>query len=182
MYLISIDDFAEAIKVGEKNIPFKEISKRYSDGWVRYLKIDEKNIYFREKDFKTQIEKIYAIDKENLKDTVVVAEINHHHIKGRVFYGNRIYEEIELDDDIKIRGLHNCNYDLCFKTDENVWLNEFISDRHLITSQWIEDEEENHLEFVYITDVKENNRIKYEGVCKIYNNCVIIYDHSGYWK
>lgn len=179
LYTIGVDDFAEAIKLGEDNIPFKEISKRYVDGWVRYLEIDEKNIYFREKDFKTQIEKIYAMNKASLQSTVV-AEINHKDIEGRVFYGEKIYEEVKLNDHIRIRGLHNCNYDLCFKRDKNVWFEEFINDRYVIDSQWIEDEEDNCFKFVYITDVKENKCIKYDGTCKIYNDCVIIYDNSGY--
>jgi len=181
LYSISVNDFVEAIKAGEENIPFKEISKRYLDGWVRYLAIDEENIYFREKDFQTQIEKIYAVDKASLQ-TIVMAEINHKYIKGRVFYGNKIYEEVKLDGYMKIRGLYNCNYDLCFKRGKNVWFDEFINDRYLITSQWIEDEEKNYFELVYITDVKQNKCIKYDGACKIYDNSVVIYDNSGYWE
>lgn len=179
--LISLNDFVEAIKVGKENIPFTEMSKRYLDGWVRYLALDEKNIYYREKDFKTQIEKVCAIDKESFQSTVM-AEINHKKIKGRVFYKKNIYEEVKLNEYIKINGIYNCNYDLKFKEEKNIQFYEFISDRYLITGQWIEDEEDNYFEFVYITDIKENKCIKYNGTCKVYNDCVIIYDNSGYWE
>ncbi|GAA0182457.1 hypothetical protein SH2C18_48330 [Clostridium sediminicola] len=181
LYLISVKDFTEAIKSGNRNIPFKEISKRYLNGWVRYLAMDKENIYYREKDFQTQMEKIYKVNKENF-EPIVVKEIDHKKIVGRLFYGDEIYEKIELEDNIMIKGLYNCDYNLNFQNLKNIWFDGLINDRYLITNQWIEDEEDNYFEFVYVTDTKDNKSIKYDGTCKIYNDCVIIYDNSGYWE
>ncbi|QEK13125.1 hypothetical protein FQB35_12785 [Crassaminicella thermophila] len=175
LYVISVDDFVEAIKDGEENIPFKEIKRRYLNGWVRYIEMDEDNIYFREKDFETQIEKKYAVNKLNF-ESIVLCEIDHKEITGNLCYGDRIYEIIESDDYIRLRGIYNCDYNLCFKNDKNVFVEEFINDRYFITTQWIEDEEDNYFEFVYIIDAKDNNTTKYTGTCKIYNSCIIIYD------
>lgn len=181
LYLISVNDFVDTIKTGKQNIPLREISKRYLNGWVRYLPMDEENIYYREKDFETQIEKIYAIDKGKFK-TTVVKEIDHKKITGRLFYGDEIYERVESENSIMIKGLYNCDYNLNFKNLKNIWFDGLINDRYLITNQWLEDEEDNYFEFVYITDTKENKCIKYDGTCEIYNDCVIIYDNSGYWE
>lgn len=175
LYLININDFVKTIKIGEQNVPFKVICKRHINGWVRYLGMDDKNIYFREKDFITQIEKIFAINKTNFESTVV-KEINHKDVKGRLIYdNNKIYEEIESDDSIEIKGIYNCDYNLCFKKDRNISFEEYINNRYLIISQWIEDTEDNYYEFVHITDTKENKCIKYEGRCHIYDSHVILY-------
>ncbi|SHI00930.1 hypothetical protein [Clostridium grantii] len=63
-----------------------------------------------------------------------------------------------------------------FENDKNLWFQKFINHRYLITTKWFEDEEDNYYEFVYIADIKENNKIKYEGACEIYNNHLILYD------
>jgi len=174
LYYIPVNDFVQSIKRGQKNIQFKEIKKRYLDGWVRYLGMDERNIYFREKDFKTGIEKVHALDKEKFVPTVV-KEIHHKNIKGRLIYGDTIYEEVELDHSIEIRGIYNFDDTFSFKKGKNLYFKEMINHRYLICWQWVEDEEENYFEFVHIMDLQSKGHIKYEGACSIYNNDIVLY-------
>lgn len=181
LYLISVNDFTGAIKNGEHDIPFIEVKKRHLNGWVRYIFMDEKNIYFREKDFDNQIEKIYSLDKSDFK-TKTVKEIDHRKIEGRLFYGDIVYEKIESQNFIYIKGIYNCDYELSFKNDMNTYFCDFIGNRYLVTNQWIEDKEENYFEFVYIVDTKENNCNKYDGTCRVHDDIVVLYDNSGYFE
>ncbi len=179
LYYIRVDDFAQNIKAGQ-NIPFIEISKRYIDGWVRYLRMDEENIYFRDKDFNTQLEKIYAVNMQNFKP-VLKKEINHQEVKGTLDYGDKIYDIVDSQDRIKIRKIHEGdNHWSVEKTEEHVFFQELLNDRYIVAYSWMEDEQAKYFEFVYIFDTADGSYTKYDGTCEINGNQIVLYHLSDY--
>lgn len=193
LYFIKVDEFINSIKSGEENIPFKIINKKDLDGWIRYFYSDENYIYYRDKDFKTQKEKIIKMDKDNL-EPIIVKEIDHSMIKGRIMYDNfsetcRIYEEYNEEKGNNIitiiKGHYNCDYNVDFSYNKfqeghrgTYSFFEFIKDRYIIASGWYEDEEENYFDIYYIMDLEEGKGSRFTGSCKVYENNLIIYEST----
>ncbi len=181
LYVISLKQLVEGIKQKEDNIPFEEIKKRWCDGWVRYLGIKDGYIYYREKDFKTQIETIYAVDTKNLEEEGV-CQINHKELQGVLRYDiNQIYEDIKVNGKRIIKGHYGLEGEIEIPANQHLEFGAYIESRYVVTSWWWENETNGiymYKEFVGIQDQNEPNGGEvtiYEGQYHVQDNTVLIY-------
>lgn len=181
LYIISLEKLVEGIKQREDIIPFKEVKRRLHDGWVRYLGIENGNIYYREKDFETQIESIYAMDMESLEEKVV-CQINHQKLEGVLRYdSSQIYEDIKKEGRRIIKGHYGLEEQLEIPVHKRSSFEAYLENRYIITSWWWENEVNGvyeYKEFVGIQDQEEDKAeemLVYEGQCYIQDDIVLIY-------
>lgn len=181
LYIISLDKLVGGIKQRDDIIPFKEIKKRWYDGWVRYLGIKDGNIYYREKDFETQVETVYAINIESFKEKVV-CQINHRHLEGVLRYDvNQIYEDIKVADKRIIKGYYGLEEELEIPMHKRSSFEAYLENRYIITSWWWENEVNGIYEYKEFVGIQDQNEDKaeqmlvYEGQCYIQDNMVLIY-------
>lgn len=108
--IIKVQDFIESIKNEQPSIPFKTIECVSINGWTRYLGMNKSHIYFRTKDFGTQLEKIYSIDKLRLRKKCVI-EINHkkNGDNTRYIYLPQKIQIIKIAEASNIKGILNSN-------------------------------------------------------------------------
>jgi hypothetical protein len=106
--IIRVQDFIEAIKKEQPNIPLKILERVSINGWVRYLGMNQSHIYYRIKNFDTKIEKIYSVDKLRLRKKLVI-EINHkkngHNTK--YIYMPKNIQVLKVIDNIHLKGMLN---------------------------------------------------------------------------
>lgn len=161
--IVGLDTFINDIYDDKCEISFNVIYSTEKDGWTRYLGNDNDNIYFRTKDFKNQIESIYAIHKDNLVSKVDKTykhnnndEIRYDKDKLKVFL-------IKNDDDKRyVTGIYNSNIsDIYHKK-----LGEFdtvIDEEYILTYYWVEDDEDNYYDYSVIKSVVTDIERKYLG-------------------
>lgn len=73
--IIKVKDFINSIKSNLDMIPFKSIDTISITGWLRYIGMNKSHIYYRIKDFKTGVEKIYSVSKFKFRKKIIM-EIN----------------------------------------------------------------------------------------------------------
>lgn len=182
LYVIPLDTLINGIKQREDIIPFREIKKRWIDGWVRYLGMKNGNIYYREKDFETQIETVYAINMESLEEGAV-CEINHLQLRGPLRYDlTQIYEDIRGEEKRSVKGHYGLEETLEIPTHKRLRFEAYLENRYIITSWWWENEVDGvyeYKEFVGIQDrMKQDDEcqmIVYEGQCYVQEGLLLIY-------
>lgn len=180
LYVIPLTSLIEGIKQREDIIPFREIKKRWINGWVRYLGIKNGNIYYREKDFEIQIENIYAVDMENLEESLV-CQINHQQLGGVLRYDlEQIYEDIRGEEKRYVKGHYGLEKSLEIPVHKRLRFEAYLEDRYIITSWWWENEVNGvyeYKEFVGIQDTQGEGvqMLVYEGQCYVEGERVVIY-------
>lgn len=181
LYIIPLKQLVASIKQKGDIIPFEEIKKHWCDGWVRYLGIKDGYIYYREKDFKTQIETVYAVDTEKLEEKNV-CEINHKQLQGVLRYDiNQIYEDIKVNGKRIIKGHYGLEGEIEIPANNHLEFGAYIESQYVITSWWWENETNGiymYKEFVGIQDQKEPDGGEvtiYEGQYYVQDNTVLIY-------
>ncbi|WP_054741772.1 hypothetical protein [Cellulosilyticum ruminicola] len=181
LYVISLNQLVEGVKQKAEIIPFKEIKKHWCDGWVRYLGIKDGHIYYREKDFKTQIETVYAIDINKLEEKSV-CEIDHKVLQGVLRYDvNQIYEDVKVNGKRIIKGHYGLDGEVEIPANKYLTFGAYIESQYVVTSWWWENESNGiymYKEFVGIQDQKEPNGGEmtiYEGQYYVQDNTVLIY-------
>lgn len=177
LYVIKLNDFIKGIKNNIEDLNFIEIKKRCIDGWVRYLCMDKEFIYFREKDFKTQIEDIYKVHKSNLEITKI-KRIEHKEYNGEIYYCEEIGYEYDHEDYIKIESIYPYEYNITIKKEKNTFFADYLNNRYIISFHWYEDEYERYFQFMRIVDNKNNVCYKHNGAFYIYDNYIIVYNND----
>lgn len=182
LYVLPLTTLIEGIKQREDIIPFREIKKRWIDGWIRYLGIKNGNIYYREKDFETQIENVYAVDIESLEERIV-CQINHQQLNGVLRYDlEQIYEDIRGEEKRYVRGHYGLDKTLEIPMHKRLRFEAYLEYRYIVTSWWWENEVDGvyeYKEFVGIQDTQgegiEKQMLVYEGQCYVEGTNVVIY-------
>ncbi len=182
LYVISLDALIEGIKQRGDIIHFKEIKRRWINGWVRYLGVANGNIYYREKDFETQLERVYAVDMESFEEKEVCL-INHQQLEGVLRYNlGQIYEDIREKETRKVKGHYGLERTLEIPMHKRLRFEAYLDNRYIITSWWWENEVNGvyeYKEFVGIQDTLgegvEEQMLVYEGQCYVKGGKVIIF-------
>ena len=175
--IISLDRFVESVKNQCEVIPFYEVHKTEYTAWTRYFGMDDENIYYRVKDFKTKIEKIYSISKKSFSKRLLKAVkmdyegFNiHHDIMNKKIYLTKVSD----NNSAVVSEIYNNNFKITLD-DENESLDGIVDD-YVITSFWIEDNNgDNYKTFVKIKNIKNESLNIYQGICVIINDNLVLF-------
>jgi hypothetical protein len=176
---IDLKKFVEEVKDGISKLSIDTITENHVDGWVRLLDINDCKLIYREKNFQSQIEDVFEMDFSSFEKKKLFS-INHEEITGRLIYDKEIYEEIEKNNRITIKGIFNCDYEVKFIARSNTHYLGCIDKRYIVSSRWFEDENDKYYEYVTIRDKKNNGVVDYAGDCKIFDNVIVIFDSTGF--
>lgn len=176
---IKLDEFIKNIKSSSEEIPFKVYSKRFIDGWVRYVGISDNSIIYREKDFATQIERINEIDCKEFT-TYCLCEIDHSKKRGEINYGVEIYETVENRGYTQISGIYGCNYEVTYKSRNNLYFDGYLDKKYFVTSRWFEDSRERYYEYITVNDSFSSEKLTFIGTGKMFNEYLVVYNQTGF--
>lgn len=175
--IIKLNDFVQEIKNGNAMLAFHQVSKTEVNGWTRYFGMDENNIYYRWKNFKTNIETIWSVDKNSLKQKKL-GDIDFDELKDKeIRYdmeNQKIYSEYSIENQIQVSGVYNGDTEIQFPRSIGDF-DTIVNDEYLFTYYWEEDEEDNYYDYMVIKNLISEEEKLYQGVCRIIDNLVVIY-------
>lgn len=176
--VIKLNEFIEGIKAGKATFPFHQLCKTEVNGWTRYFGMDKYKIYYRRKDFRTNIETIYSVDKSSFQQEKL-GEIDFSKIKDRKtrydLERQKIYSEYSDDNNIYVCGIYNSDIKIKFSKSIGDF-DTIINDVQLFTYYWEEDEEDNYYDYMVIKNLTTDEEKLYQGLCNIIDDLVIIYE------
>ena len=180
--VISLYGFVESVIQGYREIPFQQIYQTELTGWTRYFGMDNYNIYYRVKDFESNIEWIYSLDKHTLESKLL--KCIHVENKEELYSKNCILSMHYDLEDRKIYKIDHSRKRIKEILDESLEYNynrkresfEGVIGDCCITSFWKEDDQKNDYRvFVKIKNIKNKITDIYEGVCMVIKDNVVLF-------
>ncbi|MCY6483429.1 hypothetical protein OW763_03535 [Clostridium aestuarii] len=175
--IISLNEFVEGIENRNIMISFHQVHKTEVQGWTRYFGMDETNIYYRTKNFKTNVESICCVNKNNLKQEKL-GEIHFDKLKdNNIRYDikkQKIYNKHYDENKIHIYGIYNSDTEISFEKSIGEFY-DIIDNKYLITYYWEEDDQDNYYDYMVIKNLMSSEEKLYQGMCCVVDDLVIMY-------